>query len=200
MVSQVLQIHSTPVRWRMEVQNAKVQANLLIDPPRMQTSHQEAKITMHTKNTQVLIDTTEMRASMNLKNISRVLSEAAQRGRQAAMQATAELSSFGSQLGRIDQGVQIPQLVGQQIRQREMPNSYTVFIPSVGPDLSWDPATIQGEYQPAQYETQWQLDKNVMEYIPGKAQLIIEQLPRVDIEYTGSPNYVPPSSAPDYSE
>lgn len=200
MVSQVLQIHSTPVRWRMEIQNARIEANLMPDPPKMRSSHQDAKITMHTKNARVLIDTTEMRASINLKHISRVLSEAAQKGRQAAVEATAELSSFGSQLGRIDQDVQIPQLIAQQIRQREMPNSYTVFIPSVGPDLSWDPATIQGEYQPAQYETQWQLDKNVMEYIPGKAQLIIEQLPRVDIEYTGSPNYVPPSSAPDYSE
>jgi hypothetical protein len=52
----------------------------------------------------------------------------------------------------------------------------------------------------ASIEQNWDIEKNKMEYIPGKYHMEITQFPEVKVEYVGGMNYVPPSSAPDYEE
>lgn len=61
-------------------------------------------------------------------------------------------------------------------------------------DPSWEPQNINGVKDDKPLEN----TKKQMEYTPGKVSLEVESVASVEIEYLGSPRYVPPSSAPDY--
>ena len=105
---------------------------------------------------------------------------------------------FGNQISQIQDGVSISQVVQQKML--EQPTTYTTFIPSAGIDISWQPQQLNLDYQPTQLEFDWQTMKNSMEYVPGKYQMDILQYPKVQIEYLGTPTYVPPSADPNYEE
>lgn len=192
---QLLRIQTVPIEYRFQVEHARLEMKQA-DNAQVRVRQEPAKITAHTRNISVRLDTTDMRYSMGLKNVSDVIADNAKRGKQAALKAVGEMSSFGKQLGRIDKGVTVSQLVTQKMWQQ--PETVTVFLPSVGPSISWVPNQINKEYTPGVLEMDWQINKNVMDYIPGKFQIIIEQYPSVKIEYLGEPQYVPPSSNPHY--
>ena len=105
---------------------------------------------------------------------------------------------FGNQISQIQDGVSISQIVQQKALQQ--PTTYTTFIPSAGWDISWQPPELNLDYQPTEMNFDWQVQKNIMEYVPGKYQMDILQYPKIEIEYLGTPTYVPPSSDPNYEE
>lgn len=47
---------------------------------------------------------------------------------------------------------------------------------------------------------EWTVTKNDMEFVPGRFQMDIVQLPKVSIEYTGGFQYVPASADPNYEK
>lgn len=61
-------------------------------------------------------------------------------------------------------------------------------------DSSWEPTNANGIKEGKPLEN----TKEQMEYTPGKVSVKVESMAEVEIEYLGSPIYVPPSSAPDY--
>ena len=122
----------------------------------------------------------------------------AEKGMKAAQTATAEFSRFGTQVGQIQDGVTIAQLIAQKMFSQ--PETITAFLPSVGPQITWQPGEIKMEGDPGDLTTEWEINKNIMDYIPGKFQIVIEQYPGVKIEYLGEPNYVPPSAAPGFNQ
>jgi len=150
------------------------------------------------KDIQVRLDTTEMRNSLNLKSTATMLAEEASKGAQAVQKAVADFGNFAYQASQIQNGVTIPQLISQKLF--EQPDTITTFLPSAGPEISWDPATVDTDYIAASTQTDWEINQNVLDYVPGKFQMIIEQYPQVKIEYLGEPNYVPPSANPNYEE
>lgn len=144
------------------------------------------------------MDTTELRASLNLRNTDAFARYYASRGARAAQQAIGEAVEFGNQMQRIEDGVSIAQIVKQKML--EQPETYTFFLPEAGTDISWDPNAINVQYEPGSIKFDWQIMKNLMDYVPGKFQMEILEYPKVSIEYLGEPSYVPPSSAPNYEE
>ena len=103
-----------------------------------------------------------------------------------------------NQIAQIQDGVTISQIVRQ--RMLEQPTTYTTFLPAVGPDISWQPQELDLNYDPGSVTFDWKVMQNQMDYIPGKFQMNITQYPKVQIEYLGEPNYVPPSASPTYQE
>ena len=76
------------------------------------------------------------------------------------------------------------------------PVTYTAFLPSADVQISWQPQELDLEYDAGSLEFDWEIMRNGMDYIPGKFQMAITQYPKVQIEYLGKPNYVPPSANP----
>ena len=190
---QLISIHTTPLKWSIQTQPARLEMKQA-DNADIAINQKDAKISIHSRNIQIQLDTTEMRRSMGLRDISAVLEDEAAKGREAAQQAVAEFSRFGTQMGRIADGVTIAQLVTQKIM--EQPDTITAFIPSVGPDISWIPAEANLEYIPGELSTDWKVNRNLMEYIPGKFEFIIDQYPDITIQWLGQPNYFPVSAKP----
>lgn len=194
---QLLKITSIPIEYRIQVERSRLEINHSPAPKaEMRTTRPELNI--DAKNVQVRLDTTEMRSSLGLKSAPRLIKEAGQKGFQDADRAKAEYAQMGNQMAQIQTGVDVADIVSQKLLKQ--PTTQTVFLPSKGPVVSWEPNSIKMQFKPGELSIDWQVLKNTMDYIPGKFQMEILQYPKIEIEYLGEPNYVPPSASPNYVE
>lgn len=194
MVNQVLEITSQPLKWEFKTEAARLQMKQS-DNPAGKLDFKDMALRIDSKNIEVRLDGTELRASLNQRTMDDYTREAARQGRAGAQKATREAAEFGNSMAHIEDGVTIPQLVQQKMM--EQPETYTMFIPAPY-NISWQPNEQSIDFEPADVEIDWEIAKNLMEYTPGSFSINILQRPEVNIAYTGKPMYVPPSSSPDY--
>ena len=194
MINQVLEITSQPLKWEFKTEAARLQMKQS-DNPAGKLDFKDMALRIDSKNIEVRIDGTELRASLNQRTMDDYTREAARQGRAGAQKATRDAAEFGHSMAHIEDGVTIPQLVQQKML--EQPETYTMFIPAPY-NISWQPNEQSIDFEPADVEIDWEIAKNLMEYTPGSFSINILQRPEVNIAYTGKPMYVPPSSAPDY--
>ncbi|MBP1925761.1 hypothetical protein J2Z76_001622 [Sedimentibacter acidaminivorans] len=72
------------------------------------------------------------------------------------------------------------------------------FVPTVGSEMSWDPQELSIKYEMDKLNFDWKINRPEINFIPGNIEIIIKEYPRVEINYTGKPIYVPASADPDY--
>lgn len=191
----LIRIQTTPIEYQLKIEAPRLEMRQAQNPSN-QVKQTPSSLQIHTKNIQVRLDTSEMRNSIGLKSAPDLIADAAAYGKQTAMEATAEMTRFGDQIGQIQDGVTVAGLMKQKLL--EQPDTMTVFLPSTGPAVSWDPNQMDVKYKPGDLEFDWKINQNILNYVPGKFQMVIEQYPKVQIEYLGDPNYVPPSAKPNY--
>lgn len=199
MVGQLLKITSTPIKFEYNVEPAKLEmrGRPLIPFAEVKTTQPQQKI--HTENTKVNIDTYQARKSLGMYHTADAIKIESQKGIQNALKATGDAARLGWQISKNHQdGVNIAQLVQQKMM--EQPDMVMKFLPEGGAELSWSPAVCDLSYQKGNVQHQWERPNMQYEYIPGKISMDIVQYPSVQIEYVGEPQYVPPSSAPNYEE
>jgi hypothetical protein len=46
----------------------------------------------------------------------------------------------------------------------------------------------------------WNIERPQINFIPGSIEFIVKEYPSVEINYIGTPIFVPPSANPDYKE
>ena len=194
---QLINITSTPIEYKINIEAARLEMKQS-DNPRYQMEQNQGRMNIDAKNIQVRLDFTRLRESLNLRDPGAFARYYGSQGRQTAYENIGERVQFGNQISQIQDGVSISQIVQQKAIQQ--PTTYTTFIPSAGWDISWQPQELNLDYQPTEMNFDWQVQKNVMEYVPGKYQMDILQYPKIEIEYLGTPTYVPPSSDPNYEE
>lgn len=196
-MKQLLSIQSTPIEYQLKIEAPRLEMRQA-NNPQSNIKQTPSSLQIHTKNIQVRLDTTDMRKSIGLKSAPDLIADAAAYGKQTALEATAEMTRFGDQMGQIQDGVTIAGLIKQKML--EQPDTMTVFLPSTGSAVSWDPNEMNVKYQSGNLEFDWKINQNILNYIPGKFQMVIKQYPKVQIEYLGDPNYVPPSANPNFEE
>ena len=97
---------------------------------------------------------------------------------------------------RIDQDV-IPQLAKAQ--HLGQPTNVTIdFIPTTGPDISWDGGEMSIRYEMDKLSFDWRMEQMSFTFVPGDIEFTMTQRPDVIVKYVGGPLYVPPSADPDY--
>ncbi len=192
---QLLKITSTPIEYQYKIERARLEAKRDADLG-FQVDRQPSALRIQSDNIQVRLDTREARRRVGLKTAADEISDAAQRGRQAAYEATGQYAVEGNQMAK---GVDVTQIVADRLFNQQ-PTTTQVFLPSVGPVITWKPNEISMKYDPGDINFDWQMMRNTMDYVPGKFTMNILQYPKVTIEYLGKPTYVPPSAAPDYQE
>lgn len=197
MMQQVLQITTTPIEYKLEMESSRLEYNQA-DNARVDVTQRPARLNMESQNIQVRIDTMDMRRSLGFETNTDRARNGAQRGRENLGRFMSEQTQTGNSLARIEDGVKIADVVRQKMEQQ--PEYYTAFLPSEGPKISWVPAQLKKDYQAGDINFDWQTMRNVLEYVPGRFQMNITQYPKVEIMYTGRPMYIPPSSDPEYVE
>ena len=194
---QLINITSTPIEYKINIEPGRLEMKQA-DNARQKMTSFPSELSIQSRNIEVRLDSTRMRASLNLRNPGEFARYYGSQGMQTAYENIGDRVQFGNQISQIQDGVSISQVVQQKML--EQPTTYTTFIPSAGIDISWQPQQLNLDYQPTQLEFHWQTMKNSMEYVPGKYQMDILQYPKVQIEYLGTPTYVPPSADPNYEE
>lgn len=196
-MQQLLQITSIPIELKYEMEPSRLQYHQSPNP-QADILQRPARLNLRSQNIQVRLDTLDMRRSLGFQTNDDRAKDGAQKGRDNIQDFIQSQEQYGRQVSQIQDGVTIGQIFRQKVK--EMPSSYTVFLPSVGPRISWKPNELNVQYQGGKLALDWNVHRNIMEFVPGKFQLNITQYPRVEIEYVGDPNYIPPSSDPNYEE
>lgn len=195
-MQQLIRITSTPIEYKMEIEPSRLQMKQAQNPS-ADIQQTPAKINLQSQNIQVRLDTMDMRRSIGFRTNNDRALEGAQLGRDAAVNFSHEQNRYGKAVSQIEDGIKIADIVRQKTLQQ--PESYTAFLPSQGPSISWVPNSLDKKYQGGNLNIDWKTAKNMMEYVPGKFHMNITQYPKVDIEYIGSPIYFPKSADPNYN-
>ncbi len=192
-MDQLLSIRTTPIAVEILIDNAQVKYNSRL--PKVEVSRQEGGLQMKADPIKINIDTFEMRQSIGLKSNTTLLNEAAQKGIKIAYQATAKYAQEGNELADPN-GMSIAQIAASKLNKQV--ETALEFLPKDGPDISWDGGKLSIHYQMDELNMDWDTTGLTnFEFIPGKIEFDVKQMPKVEIEYLGGPIYVPPSADPE---
>ncbi len=195
----LLKITTRPIEYNIHTEPASLSASLQPVVNRTQQST-PAKVNTTTKSAEMTMDFKKTYESIGLKRIDTFIKENGAEAMQASNEATSEYVKRGNSLSQIQTGM----TVGDYFRNKHMS-----AIASTGnlsyeqiesPVINFEVFEPETNVTKAELEQNWNIEKNVMEFLPGKFQMDIISLAECDIEYIGGIHYVPPSADPDYGE
>ena len=192
----VLKITSTPIKLSMTSQRARLESRL--PDPEVGIIRNPGKLNMKSDHIKVDIDTSRSRDSLGFKTARGLMKDAASAGLKAASDATAQYSRVGNQMMQIQDGVTVSGIIKNQMMAQTNVVTGIAFIPSVGPDISWDAGELNIRYEMDKLNFDWRIGNGDVEFIPGDIEFTVTQRPDVIIKYIGGPVYVPPSAEPGY--
>lgn len=192
----LIEIKTVPIEIEMKVTDAKLEyARGTAD---LEISRNDGGLHIKSRPIRLNMDTFEARNSI-VPSPARAISQNADKGQQAAYEATAAYARQGKILltAKVGQDA-IAQIAAQQQSQNVMTNVGIKFIPSVAPEMDWDAGEMQIRYEMDKLNFDWRMNHPTFEFTPGDIQISVTQQPNVEIKYVGGPLYVPPSSDPNY--
>lgn len=195
-MEQLLKITTIPVAIELKIKNAKLEYSS--NNVQLAISRNEGGLSIKSSPIKVNIDTFEARNSV-VPTAMRSIEQYAQQGKNAAYNATAQMASQG----RLFLNAKIGEDVVGQIAAQSTPTTSAdvgiKFLPSTGPDITWNDPNVTIKYQMDKLNFDFKVDNGDFNFIPGDIELIVTQHPDVRIEYVGSPIYVPPSADPNHT-
>lgn len=191
----LIEIKTVPIEIQMKVTRAHLE--YARGTAQVEISRDKGGLNIRSQPIKVNLDTFEARNSVT-PTTATVIRQQAQAGVEGAYQATGVLAREGRMMmeAKIGQDV-IPQLAKQQ--NLGNPTNLNIdFLPSTGPDISWDGGELSIQYQMDKLNFDWRMEQMSFTFVPGDIEFTMTQRPDVIIKYVGGPLYVPPSSDPDY--
>lgn len=192
----LIEIKSVPIEIEMKVTSAKLEyARATAD---LEISRNDGGLNIRSRPIRLNIDTFEARNSVS-PTVPRAIKQNAERGHQAAYEATAIYARQGQVLlnAKIGQEM-VTQFAADAQTQNLKTNVGIQFIPTTGADLSWDPGEMNIRYEMDKLNFDWRLSQPNFNFTPGDIEISVKQQPDVVIKYVGGPLYVPRSSDPNY--
>ena len=192
----LIEIQTVPIEIEMKVSHAKLEytrgtADLEI------TRGENGGMRIKSRPIKLNIDTFEARNSVT-PTAMRSVEQHAQQGQQAAYSATATYAQQGQLLLNAKLGQDVLAQFSTDAAAPKVQEMGLTFLPSTGPEISWDPGEMQIRYDMDKLSFDWKVNHPQFEFTPGDIELSVKQRPDVIIKYVGGPLYVPPSSNPDY--
>ena len=190
-MERLIEIKTVPIELEMKVNHARLDyKRSTVD---LEISRDQGGLQIRSKPIKVNIDTFEARNSVS-PTAMRSIEQAAQRGQQKVYDTTATYARRGDLL--------LEAKIGEQLISQFAMESHTDFamkwLPTTGPDISWDGGELSIRYEMDKLNFDWRMDNGNMEFIPGNIEFTVTQQPDVIIKYIGGPVYVPPSADSDY--
>nr|WP_297279872.1 DUF6470 family protein [uncultured Butyricicoccus sp.] len=193
-MEQLLKITTVPIQIDIKVNHAKLEYTR--GTADLQISRDEGGLNIQSKPIRLRLDTFEARNSVSPTPM-RSIEQAAQKGRQAVYDAMSTAAQQGKLLLQTKVG---EELITQFAKESTYINTdfQMGWLPSTGPDISWDKGEISIRYEMDKLNFDWNINKGNYHFTPGSIEISVAQKPDVIIEYVGGPLYVPPSSDPNY--
>ena len=193
-MERLIEIKTVPIELEMKVNHARLDyKRSTVD---LEISRNQGGLQIRSKPIKVNIDTFEARNSIS-PTAMRSIEQAAQRGQQKVYDTTATYARRGDLLLEAKIG---EQLISQFAMESQQVNTDFAmkWLPTTGPDISWDGGELNIRYEMDKLNFDWRMDQGNVEFIPGNIEFTVTQQPDVIIKYIGGPVYVPPSADPDY--
>ena len=193
-MERLIEIKTVPIELEMKVNHARLDyKRSTVD---LEISRDQGGLQIRSKPIKVNIDTFEARNSVS-PTAMRSIEQAAQRGQQKVYDTTATYARRGDLLLEAKLG---EQLISQFAMESQQVNTDFAmkWLPTTGPDISWDGGELSIRYEMDKLNFDWRMDNGNMEFIPGNIEFTVTQQPDVIIKYIGEPVYVPPSANADY--
>lgn len=195
-MASLIEITSVPIEIEMKVSHARLEYTR--GTADLEISRESGGLSIKSRPIRLNIDTFESRNSVHPSPATAVKNGAVQ-GQQAAYAATAAYAQQGQLLlqARVD-----PQVAAQfsfNPNPTHVPTNVGIdFIPTVGPEMEWDPGVMNIRFEMDKLNFDWRISQQQFEFIPGDIEVSVTQQPDVIIKYVGGPLYVPRSSDPNY--
>lgn len=195
-MNQLIEITTVPIEIEMRSSHAKLEyAKASAD---LEISRAEGGLSIRSRPIRLNMDTFEMRSSV-IPTPAQAVQQTAQRGQQAAYQATATYAQQGELLLKAKVGEDVMTQIESAALSPDINSQPGLsFIPSTGPDINWDPGEMNIRFEMDKLNFDWRLNQTHFEFVPGDIEISVKQQPDVIIKYIGGPLYVPPSADPNY--
>ena len=192
----LIEIKTVPIE--IEMKTTPAQLKYTRASAEVEISRSKGGLSIKSRPIRVKLDTFEARNSIT-PTAMRSIQQSAQRGQQAAYEATATYARNGKIFMNAKIGEEKITQLAQESQMRDYKaNVNSQFLPSVGPEISWDVGEMNIRYQMDKLNFDWKLNGGNFEFVPGDIEFSVTQMPDVIIKYVGGPIYVPPSSDPNY--
>ena len=190
----LIEIKSVPIEIEMKVSHARLEYSR--GTADLEISRDEGGMSIRARPIRLNIDTFESRNSV-VPTTARSVQQTAEKGQQAAYEATATYAQQGQLLLSAKIGQELITQFAKDAQQ--VPTNVGIdFIPKTGPEVTWDPGELNIRFEMDKLNFDWRMQQPQFEFIPGDIEISVTQQPDVVIEYIGGPLYVPPSSDPNY--
>lgn len=192
----LIEITSVPISIEMKVTDAKLEYTR--GTAELEIARNENGLSIKSRPIRLNVDTFEARNTIR-PSTSRAIAQNAQKGQQAAYQATATYAQQGQLLLKAKIGQELVTQFAAEAQARNINTDINIdFLPGVGPEITWDPGEMQISYEMDKLNFDWRMNQAHFEFTPGDIEFTIAQQPDVVIKYVGGPIYVPPSADPNY--
>ncbi|MDR3765416.1 MAG: DUF6470 family protein [Butyricicoccus sp.] len=193
-MERLIEIKTVPIELEMKVNHAKLEyKRSTVD---LEISRDPGGLKIKSKPIKLNIDTFEARNSVT-PTAMRSIEQAAQKGQQKVYETTATYARRGDLLLKAKIGEEMISRFAMESQQVNTDFAMK-WLPSTGPDITWDEGELNIRYQMDKLNFDWRMNGSQVEFTPGNIEFTVTQQPDVIIKYVGGPVYVPPSSEPGY--
>ena len=193
----LIEITTVPIQIEMKTTNAKLE--YARGTAEMEISREKnGGLQIKSRPIKVNIDTYEARNSLS-PTLARYLEQAAQKGKQAAYEATATYAKQGQLMMETKLGEDLIGKFAEEAMMKDVKTGVTIqFLPDPGAEITWDPGEMNIRYEMDKLNIDWRMNEGSFEFTPGDIEFTVTQRPDVVIKYLGGPIYVPRSADPNY--
>ncbi|MCX4265298.1 MAG: DUF6470 family protein [Firmicutes bacterium] len=192
----LIEIKTVPIEIEMKTHNARLEYRR--GTAEMEISRDTGGVNIKSRPIRLKLDTFEARNSLSPTPM-RSITEAAQKGRQAAYQATGTYARHGKLFlnAKVGEDV-VGKILAEPMQEAMNVEAALDFLPQGGVNMDWEAGEMQIRYEMDKLNFDWKVDNASFEFIPGDIEISVSQMPDVIIKYIGGPLYVPPSADPNY--
>ena len=192
----LIEITTVPIQIEMKTTSAKLE--YARGTAEMEISRNQGGLSIKSRPIRVNIDTYEASNSVT-RTLARNLEQGAQKGQQAAYQATATYAQQGKLMMETKVGEEMITKFAADAMMKNVKTGVGLdFIPKAPPEITWDVGEMNIRYEMDKLNFDWKFNQGGFEFTPGDIEFTVTQRPEVVIKYLGGPIYVPPSSDPNY--
>lgn len=189
----LLEITTIPIDIEVNIKRASLELDT--EAPKVQISRDRGEFNITAEPVKINIDNSKLYSSIGLKKSSELTRDEAQEGIRIAYQGVARIVD---EADLIANKKATPGSLAAQ-RASKTIEAVTAFIPEEGSEITWSDGKLNINYTADKLKMDWDTNQHPkFKFTPGSVEFIINQMPRVEIEYTGDPIYFPASADPNY--
>lgn len=192
----LIEIKTVPIEIQMKTRNATLEYSR--GTAEMEVSRNDGGLDIKSRPIKLRLDSFEARNSIRPTTM-RSVEESADKGQQAAYEATATYARQGDLFLNAKLGQDVVGQIAKETADKDIKTNYGLeFLPDPGVKVDWEEGDIQIRYEMDQMNLDWKISRGEFKFTPGDIEISVAQQPDVIIKYIGGPIYVPPSSDPNY--